>query len=48
MSSKRTKEKNAPKPKMSRENRRVRMMSYVFLGISLILILSMVLSMVAK
>ncbi|MDI6769047.1 MAG: hypothetical protein QMD04_05165 [Anaerolineales bacterium] len=48
MARKSTKEKSTPKPKMSRENRRVRMMSYVFLGISLILILSMVLSMVAK
>jgi predicted nucleic acid-binding Zn ribbon protein len=46
--SKNTKNKATVKPKMDREKRRVRNMSYIFLGISVILILSMILSAVAQ
>jgi predicted nucleic acid-binding Zn ribbon protein len=42
-----TKNKTNEKPKLDREKRRVRTMSYIFLGISVILILSMILSAVA-
>jgi predicted nucleic acid-binding Zn ribbon protein len=44
---KNTKNKTNEKPKLDREKRRVRTMSYIFLGISVILILSMILSAVA-
>jgi predicted nucleic acid-binding Zn ribbon protein len=43
-SSKKTKNKATEKPKIDREQRRVRTMSYIFLGISVVLILSMILS----
>jgi len=46
--SKNPKNKVIVKPKMDREKRRVRTMSYIFLGISVVLILSMILSAVAK
>ena len=46
--SKNTKNKVTVKPKIDREKRRVRNMSYIFLGISVILILSMILSAVAQ
>lgn len=51
MASKNSKNKKnniSVKPKMDREKRRVRTMSYIFLGISVILILSMILSAVAQ
>lgn len=47
-STKNTKDRQAGKPKVDREKRRVRLMTYIFLGISVILILSMILSAVAK
>jgi predicted nucleic acid-binding Zn ribbon protein len=47
-SSKSNKGKESVKPKIDREKRRVRTMSYVFFGISIILILSMVLSAVSR
>lgn len=43
-SSRSNKKKEVVKPKIDREKRRQRTMSYIFLGISIILILSMVLS----
>lgn len=43
-----TKNKAIQKPKVDREKRRQRTMSYIFLGLSVILILSMVLSAVAR
>ena len=42
------KTKKAPKPGMDREKRRLRNMQYVFLGISVILILSMLLAATAR
>lgn len=47
-SSKISRNKVSAKPKMDREKRRVRTMSYIVLGISVILILSMILSAVAQ
>jgi hypothetical protein len=47
-SSKSSKNKESVKPKVDREKRRVRTMSYIFLGISVILILSMLLSAVTR
>jgi len=46
--SKNIKTKASVKPKMDREKRRIQTMSYIFIGISVILILSMILSAVAK
>lgn len=46
--SKNTKNKATVKPKLDKEKRRVRTMSYIFLGISVILILSMILSAFAQ
>jgi predicted nucleic acid-binding Zn ribbon protein len=46
--SKNNKNKTTVKPKMDREKRRVKTMSYIFLGISIVLILSMILSAVAQ
>jgi predicted nucleic acid-binding Zn ribbon protein len=46
--SKKNKTKVTEKPKIDREKRRVRTMSYIFLGISIVLILSMILSAVAQ
>ncbi|MFH2039841.1 MAG: hypothetical protein ABIJ65_10440 [Chloroflexota bacterium] len=46
--SKKTVNKATTKPKIDREQRRVRTMSYIFLGISIVLILSMILSAVAQ
>lgn len=43
-SSRNSKKKEVVKPKIDREKKRQRTMSYIFLGISIILILSMVLS----
>ena len=45
---KNTKNKVTAKPKVDREQRRVRNMSYIFLAISVVLILSMILSAVAQ
>jgi len=45
---KKTKNKATEKPKIDREKRRVRTMSYIVLGVSVILILSMILSAVAQ
>jgi predicted nucleic acid-binding Zn ribbon protein len=47
-SSKSNKKKQIVKPKIDREKRRQRTMSYIFLGISVILIISMLLAAVAK
>jgi len=47
-SSKSNKKKETVKPKIDREKRRQRAMSYIFLGISIVLIISMLLSAVAK
>jgi predicted nucleic acid-binding Zn ribbon protein len=47
-SSKNTRKQVSPKPKMDREKRRVRTMSYIILTVSVILILSMILSAVAQ
>lgn len=48
MTGKSTRNKATVKPKIDREKRRVRTMSYIFLGISVVLILSMILSAVAQ
>ena len=47
-SSRNNKKKEIVKPKIDREKRRQRAVSYIFLGLSVILILSMVLSAVAR
>jgi hypothetical protein len=47
-SSKSNKYKKPVKPPVDRDKRRARTMSYIFLGISIVLILSMVLSAVAN
>jgi predicted nucleic acid-binding Zn ribbon protein len=40
--------RDSSRPRMDREKRRTRTMSYIFLGISVILILSMVLSAISR
>jgi len=47
-SAKKKSKKNQKKPGMDREKRRLRNMQYVFLGISVVLILSMLLSATAR
>jgi predicted nucleic acid-binding Zn ribbon protein len=47
-SSRSNKKKEVVKPKIDREKKRQRAVSYIFLGLSVILILSMVLSAVAR